>query len=200
MTTGRYLEQQKPDSGIEREMVWLPPTYRNIEGDDLVALFYEGPFLHRYSFIFYSCILISSGNEIGPLTTVEVSLSHKAWLASCFIILGLILTGVILGNIAEAIESMNEQETTYDRQVDEMQLKLKQNKVPDDVQEKVMLYMNYCHQEEVQFNEPQESFAYVAKSLRQKILLQEFDKISQSVPLFSRLTPSEFYELFSRFR
>lgn len=60
------------DADVDMQMIWLPPTYRNIEDEDLPKLFYEGNLMHRYSFIFYSCVLISSGNEIAPLTTVEV--------------------------------------------------------------------------------------------------------------------------------
>lgn len=60
------------DEIIDKEMMWLPPTYRNIEHEDLLLQFYEGPILHKYSFIFYSCVLISSGNEIAPITTLEV--------------------------------------------------------------------------------------------------------------------------------
>jgi hypothetical protein len=70
---------QVPASFIDREklikeMIWLPPTYRNIEDQDLVANFYESSILHRYSFIFYSCVLISSGNGIAPLSNLEVAL------------------------------------------------------------------------------------------------------------------------------
>ena len=61
---------------VPKELVWLPPTYRNIEHADQLSAFYEGPYLHRYSFIFYSCVLISSGNEIGPVTNTEVTLDH----------------------------------------------------------------------------------------------------------------------------
>ena len=64
-----------PVQGVEEEtpILWLPPTYRNIDHPDLHTNFYESPsILHRYSFIFYSCVLISSGNEIGPVTNSEV--------------------------------------------------------------------------------------------------------------------------------
>ena len=63
------IEKEK----LIKEMIWLPPTYRNIEDQDLVSNFYESSILHRYSFIFYSCVLISSGNEIAPLSNLEVT-------------------------------------------------------------------------------------------------------------------------------
>lgn len=121
-------------------------------------------------------------------------------MASSYVILGLILTGVILGNISDTIENMNEETTIFDRKVDEMQIRLKQNKVPDDIQEKVMVYMNYCFQEGVEFDEPMDSFNYIARSLRQQILYQEYEKMLTRVPLFSRLTKTEVSDIFSRFK
>lgn len=115
-------------------------------------------------------------------------------------ILGLILTGVILGNISDAIENMNEESTNFDRKVDEMQIRLKQNKVPEHIQEKVMVYMNFCFQEGTESDEPHDSFDYIAKSLRQKILYQEYESMLSKVPIFSRLSKTEVYDVFSRFR
>jgi hypothetical protein len=124
----------------------------------------------------------------------------QALLASTYVILGLILTGVILGNISDAIENMNEETTNFDRKVDEMQIRLKQNKVSENIQEKVMVYMNFCFQEGVEFDEPHNTFDYIAKSLKQKILYQEYEQMLMKVPLFSRLSKNEVYEIFSRFR
>lgn len=187
-------------SVIEKEMIWLPPTYRNIEHEDLLVQFYEGPILHRYSFIFYSCVLISAGNEIGPVTTAEVRLVQQAWLASLYVILGLILTGVILGNISDAIENMNEEESKFERSLDELQLHLKQYKVPRDVQEKVMVQLQFCHIENVDINKPVEDFKYLAKSLRKELLCQKYDKLQKNVALFSGLDQNVIFDICSHFK
>lgn len=179
---------------IEREMMWLPPTYRNIEHEDLLMQFYEGTILHRYSFIFYSCVLISAGNEIAPITTTE------AWLASAYIVLGLILTGVILGNISDAIENINEEETRFERGLDELQVNLKNYKVPPDVREKVIVQMQFCHAENVACNQQIENFKYLAKGLRKELLCQQYDNLQRKVALFSALDQNVIFDICSHFK
>ena len=185
---------------IEREMLWLPPTYRNIEHEDLLVQFYEGPILHRYSFIFYSCVLISAGNEIGPLTTTEVGADDQAWLASFYVILGLILTGVILGNISDAIENMNEEETKFERNLDELQVHLKNYKVPSEIQEKVMVHMQFCHTENIECNQEIRDFHYLAKGLRKELLCQKYDKLQKNVALFSALDQNVIFDICTHFK
>jgi len=205
ITMNRYLKfktqaplpegaTEEPPGYIDKNLIWLPPTYRNLEHEDLLVPFYEGSVIHRYSFIFYSCVLISSGNEIGPVTVTE------SWIASAYIILGLILTGVILGNISDFIENMNEEETNFERNIDEMQVKMKQNKIPDDIQEKILLYMNFCNQEGVNFNDPVVDFGYLATTLRKDFLFKEYEQLKENVPLFSSLSKDEVFEICSRFR
>lgn len=188
------IQEGCPEDLIPKEMMWLPPTYRNIEHEDQVKQFYEGSLPHKYSFIFYSCVLISSGNEIGPVTSAE------AMLATSYIILGLILTGVILGNISDAIENMNEEETKFERSIDELQVKLKQNKVPEELQEKIMVYMQYCHQEGVEFGQTSDEFSYLARILRKEFMVHEYENLQRNIPLFSALDKEDMFEICSRFR
>lgn len=197
----KTLEPGSPEEKIDREMMWLPPTYRNIEHEDLLVQFYEGSIWHRYSFIFYSCVLISSGNEIAPITTIEVSFNHlQACLATIYIILGLILTGVILGNISDAIEDVNKEETQLERGLDELQVNLKYHKVPPETQEKILVFMQFCYKEKVDFNQSVGHFSYLSKVLRKELLCHEYDQLQRNVSLFSALDNSAIYEICSHFR
>ena len=208
----RYLKFKEAEQGqipkeviekekLIKEMIWLPPTYRNIEDQDLLANFYESSILHRYSFIFYSCVLISSGNEIAPLSNLEVICKlRQAWLASVYVILGLILTGVILGNISDYIENINEDETKFERSLDELHVRLKQNKVPLEFQEKIMVFMEFCHQEGVEYNQPNTDFEYLCRDLRQEFVIQKYENLQHKVQLFSLISQDYIFEMASRFR
>jgi len=124
----------------------------------------------------------------------------QAWLASAYVILGLILTGVILGNISDYIENINEEETKFERSLDELHVRLKQNKVPIEFQEKIMVFMEFCHQEAVEYNQPNTDFDYLCRDLRQEFIIQKYENLQQKVPLFSLISKDYIFEMASRFR
>ncbi len=95
---------------------------------------------------------------------------------------------------------MNEEESQFQRNVDEMQVKLKQNKVPYDIQEKIMVYMQFCHKEGVEFNEPNTAFSYLCRTLRKEMLFQEYEKMLSNVPMFAGLDKDEVFEICTHFR
>lgn len=112
----------------------------------------------------------------------------------------MIVTGVILGNISDSIENMNEEETKFERELDEMQIKLKQNKIPEDIQEKIQVFMQYCHQEGVEYNKQNDSFDYMAKVLRKEFLLNEYENLQNNVPMFVSLNKDELFSIFAKFK
>ena len=114
-------------------------------------------------------------------------------------ILGLILTGVILGNISDYIENINEDQTRFERSFDELQVKLKQNKVTGDIQEMVQVFMNFCHQEQVEFNQPNKDFEYLSRDLRSEFLNQKYENLQKHVDIFSKIDKGDVFEMTSRF-
>lgn len=202
-SNGNKEAVETQESWSTDQALWLPPTYRNIPTENLLENFYEGSILHKYSFIFYSCILISSGNEIGPVSNTE------AWLASAYMVLGLVLTGVILGNISDSIENMNEEETEFERKIDELQVTLKQNKIPETVQEKILVYMQFCHQENAEHEDGEDSnenssnsasFSYMPKILRKEFLFYQYENLQTNISLFSELDRDSIFEIISYFK
>jgi CRP-like cAMP-binding protein len=107
---------------------------------------------------------------------------------------------VILGNISDAIENLNEEETQLERGLDELQLNLKYNKVPNDMQEKVVVFMQYCHNENIKFNQKLMDFSYLSNALRKDLLCHEYEKLQKNVALFSALNKATIFDICSHFR
>lgn len=110
------------------------------------------------------------------------------------------MTGVILGNISDAIENLNEEETQLERGLDELQINLKYSRVPAVVQENVLVFMNFCHNENTRFNQQITHFGYLSKALRKELLCHEYEKLQKNVALFSALNKATIYEICSHFR
>ena len=87
-----------------------------------------------------------------------------------------------------------------DRQLDELQVRLKKNKVPEDIQEKIQVYMQFCHQEGVAFNQDTSAFAYMSRGLKQQFMYQEYDSMLESMPMFKGLSKVEIFEICSKFK
>ena len=148
-----------PDKERLKELLWLPPTYRNIETDEsLVDWFYKGSVMHKYSYLFYQISYVLKGSEIGPITLMENILG------ALFVFLGLLVMGMIFGQIASSIEDLNQEKTQFSSLIDDTHIKLTNNKISSVLSKKVMIYLDYCYHKELLFKED-ENFTDLSDSL-----------------------------------
>ena len=87
-----------------------------------------------------------------------------------------------------------------DRQLDELQVRLKKNKVPEDIQEKIQVYMQFCHQEGVAFKQPNTDFKDLCRALRKELMYQQNQSMLEAVPMFKGLGKDQVFQVCSRFK
>lgn len=178
------------------EQLWLPPVYRSIESENLVLLYYKSNFWHKYLYTFYSLFLAIGGNEVGP-TNGEESL-----FATFYMLLGLILTGMIMSQIAESIEDMNSEKTEYNRLIDKTQLELEKNKISYDLRQKIMVYLDYAYKKDLLLNneEEEEDFSSLPPGLRRDTQLYINKSLIMNVSIFNELESNEIYQVIKRLK
>jgi hypothetical protein len=76
----KYLDWKKDPSLHDIRMIWIPPSYRNIELEDdetmtHAELFFESSTFHKFSLILYSVTFVIKGGEFGPITKMEAALA-----------------------------------------------------------------------------------------------------------------------------
>ena len=115
------------------EKKWRPPLDNIYE----TSSFFEDSMMTQYWISFYTAVLLLTGNEVSPRTEAETFV-----VIGC-LILGAIINGNILGNMAVLLGSMNRRATLFQEKFDTANTAMKNMFLSEELQKKVITYLMY---------------------------------------------------------
>jgi len=115
---------------------WKPPLdYVDPEAD-----LYSDNLVHKYWISVYHAVLLLTGNDIIPRGTFQIAF------VAIFITMGAIINANIFGNMALIISDLNKKSAEFQGQIDTANTAMKNMKLPQEIQTKVISYLQYIQQ------------------------------------------------------
>lgn len=122
---------------------WIPPLdYVDPESD-----FYNSSFTHKYWIAIYHAVLLLTGNDIVPRGTFQIAF------VAASITMGAIINANIFGNMALIISDLNRKSSEFQSQIDTANTAMKNMQLTQEIQTKVISYLQYIQQTLDQQNE-----------------------------------------------
>ena len=105
----------------------------------------------------------------------------------------------MFGAIANLINKLGRRSNEYQEKVEELDRRLRSNKIPKDMQDKVFEYFNYCWRKNLT-TETVEDFSDLSAPLQRDLLFFKHQEIVMNVPLFQELEPMEILYIIQNLR
>lgn len=138
---------------------WIPPLdYLWLKTE----IYTQSP-IEQYSMAVYHSMLILSGNDVGPRSTVHLLL------VTFLILVGAIINASIFGNIAVILQQMNIKAAKLQEKVENANSTMKSLKIPDDLQKEIHSYLLYTHNNLEQQNELDMFLSQLSPSLKSRV-------------------------------
>lgn len=190
----RWAYYKQNPTEIDPKLLWIPPTFRNLETDDKepAEIFFNSSTFNKYSLIAYSVSFVIKGGEFGPITKIE------SILASIFQFVGMIVMAAVVGQIANMIEDVHNETRDYFNMVDRMEIKLDTINVSPGLKYKVLKYLKFT--KDKNFVRNTEEFSDLAITLQRDMLFYMNQSTILKVPFFCSLDSCEIYEIMKRLK
>lgn len=145
----------------------------------VVQNFYELDYFSQYYICFYYGVWLTLGNQVSPRD------ESQSILASILIIIGIVGTSILLGEMAVIIASLNRQQLLYQEYADNAMLNLQNIGIPEQLIDKVLNRISYA-QSSLRSQEEYEIFQkFVSPSIQNQVAEALYDPILSSNPVFS---------------
>lgn len=144
---------------VTQQSEWQPPlSYVNPDAD-----FYNSSLANKYFITLYHAVLLLTGNDILPRGTFQVAF------VATFITIGAIINANIFGNMALIISDLNKKSAEFQGQIDTANTAMKNMKLPQQIQDRVISYLQYIQQTLNHQNELGEFFKMISPSLKEEV-------------------------------
>ena len=160
---------------------WIPTK----DLDAYRTNFFTLPFWHQYSIIFYYSILLITGNECAPVTFSQTVF------ASIVILMGSVVTAFIFGNIAALIAAINKKDSHFQDQLDMISQTMRSLKLPEDLQDSVLNYLQYIHETPDFQQDLEKFFSLLSPALKNQILAHLHMSVIRKVEIFRQCSSIE---------
>ena len=155
---------------------WMPPLdYVWVATD-----FYEKGWIYKYIMSVYHAVLMFTGNDIGPRSTLEVSF------VSFFVMLGAIMNANLFGQLAVILSSMNRKASIFQEKFDITTTAMKNLNLPEELQSKVIGFLTYTESFLESQNELKSFLDMISPSLRQEVVQYIFSETLKNNPIFNQ--------------
>lgn len=144
----------------EGERKWIPTKDMDAYKTD----FFEKDVWTQYSIVYYYAILLILGNDIAPVTTLEMAFGVSV------MILGAIVTAFIFGTMASLMALINKKDSNYQEQLDMVSQTMRSLKLPEKVQDNVLKYLQFINETPGVHQDMQRFLELLSPTLRKQIL------------------------------
>ena len=143
---------------------------------------------YKYSFTVYSILIMMTGNDITPTSSVQAALSVV------ISIIGNMGLGFIFGSISFLIQKMSHDDTLYQEKLEVLQRNLAQNRVPAKLRDRVYDYFDAYWERRKRFVRFSD-FSDLSEPLQRELAFHIHQNLIKTVPLFHELEAVEIFSI-----
>jgi len=190
----RIVIWQFPDT-LTTDELWFPPNMREAAAndDDLLAFYFNLPISQVYAATLLSIFMLTVGSDMGPVTRLQT------WYCFLVAIFGAVGLGFLYAQVTQIIYAASEESLLYQEKLEELQKKLKVNRIPHNIRVKVMEYFYYSWKKRIVLKKMTE-FSEVSIPLQRDITVFQNHQMVAGVPLFKELDPKEILSIIQKLK
>eukprot|EP00347_Sterkiella_histriomuscorum_P001244 403372776 len=160
---------------VKQDMQWIPPLDQNYT----IQFFYTDSIFRQYWISVYHAVLMLTGNDVLPEGDFQIAFVALA------IALGAIVNANIFGSMAIILTALNRKTNEFQNQIDIANTAMKNMNLPEDIQRKIISYLQYtqstlAHQEELD-----KFFEILSPSLKNAVTRYIFSIVINQNEIFS---------------
>lgn len=160
---------------------WIPTK----DLDAYETNFYSLTTLNKYSIVFYYSILLIVGNDCAPVTFGQTVY------ASLVMIIGAIVTAFIFGNMAALMATINKKDSYFQEQLDMVSQTMRSLKLPEDLQDNVLKYLQYIHETPDVQQDLDKFLALLSPSIKNQILYHQHSAVVKRIEILKQCSSIE---------